>query len=258
MASAQTEPSMDEILASIRRIISEEDDGAPEVPVRKKLETLQLADEEAARDEAKGGEPAAQKRGAAKAEAQGEAKRPSLRKVADNPALKPAPEPEPDPEPIAEVEAQEDEAGLDDFDPLPEEPASGGATMEPAAEAHDHGEIHDDTFDETPEAVSEAAPAPKPAPVRQVAEAVASAVKPAIAAAAMDGLTLDAQSARQAASAFGALEENVRISSGSGRTIEDLVEAMLAPMLKEWLDQNLPRIVEDKVEEEVRRIARRR
>ncbi|NJR26526.1 MAG: DUF2497 domain-containing protein, partial [Richelia sp. CSU_2_1] len=43
----------------------------------------------------------------------------------------------------------------------------------------------------------------------------------------------------------------------SGNTVEALVVEMLKPMLKEWLDANLPRIVEDKVESEVARIARR-
>lgn len=43
----------------------------------------------------------------------------------------------------------------------------------------------------------------------------------------------------------------------SGNSVEALVVAMLRPMLKEWLDVNLPRIVEDKVETEVARIARR-
>ncbi|MCA8888147.1 MAG: DUF2497 domain-containing protein, partial [Parvularculaceae bacterium] len=33
---------------------------------------------------------------------------------------------------------------------------------------------------------------------------------------------------------------------------------MLRPMIKEWLDANLPAIVEEKVEEEVQRVARRR
>lgn len=41
----------------------------------------------------------------------------------------------------------------------------------------------------------------------------------------------------------------------SGETVEDLVVEALRPMLKDWLDQNLPRIVEDLVEREVRRIA---
>lgn len=43
----------------------------------------------------------------------------------------------------------------------------------------------------------------------------------------------------------------------SGNSVEALIVAMLRPMLKEWLDANLPRIVEDKVETEVARIARR-
>ena len=43
----------------------------------------------------------------------------------------------------------------------------------------------------------------------------------------------------------------------SGNTVEALVVAMIKPMLKEWLDANLQRIVEDKVETEVARIARR-
>jgi cell pole-organizing protein PopZ len=42
------------------------------------------------------------------------------------------------------------------------------------------------------------------------------------------------------------------------RTLEDVVRELLRPLLKEWLDQNLPRIVETKVEEEVQRIARGR
>ncbi len=43
-----------------------------------------------------------------------------------------------------------------------------------------------------------------------------------------------------------------------GRTLEDLTADLLRPMLKAWLDQNLPEIVRDQVEEEVKRIARGR
>lgn len=43
-----------------------------------------------------------------------------------------------------------------------------------------------------------------------------------------------------------------------GRSLEDLTRDMLRPMLKEWLDENLPRIVQDRVDEEVERLARRR
>ncbi len=43
-----------------------------------------------------------------------------------------------------------------------------------------------------------------------------------------------------------------------GRTLEDLTADLLRPLLKTWLDENLPEIVRDRVDEEVRRIARSR
>ena len=253
MASAQTEPSMDEILASIRRIISEEDEAPAEVPVRQRLETLQLR----STDEADAGED----------EPEAEAPKPRLRATPAEPKA----EPEADAADEPEAEAGSDhvtEAGaqangeatddLDDFEPLPEEPVAGVATMEPAAEAHDHGEVQDDTFDAN-EGASEVEPilqAQAAAMPQAATQAVADAVRPRVLAEASRHVSDSA--AGQAASAFGALEENMRLSAGSGRTIEDLIEAMLAPMLTAWLDENLPRIVEDKVEEEVRRISRRR
>ncbi|HWU13655.1 MAG TPA: DUF2497 domain-containing protein, partial [Caulobacter sp.] len=60
-----------------------------------------------------------------------------------------------------------------------------------------------------------------------------------------------------AASAFGSLSSALLMPK-DGRTLEDVVRELLRPLLKEWLDQNLPRIVEAKVEEEVHRIARGR
>ena len=70
---------------------------------------------------------------------------------------------------------------------------------------------------------------------------------------------LDSSSADAATQAFQALSQSVRVSnSGEGQTVEDIVVAMLRPMIKEWLDANLPAIVEEKVEEEVQRVARRR
>ncbi len=41
-----------------------------------------------------------------------------------------------------------------------------------------------------------------------------------------------------------------------GETIEDMVRAMLKPMLNEWLDAHLPGIVERLVEEEIQRLSR--
>ena len=65
------------------------------------------------------------------------------------------------------------------------------------------------------------------------------------------------QAASAAASAFGSLSSALLMPK-DGRTLEDVVRELLRPLLKEWLDQNLPRIVETKVEEEVHRIARGR
>lgn len=42
----------------------------------------------------------------------------------------------------------------------------------------------------------------------------------------------------------------------SGQTVEELVVEALKPMLKEWLDANLPGIVERKVQREVERVSR--
>jgi cell pole-organizing protein PopZ len=42
-----------------------------------------------------------------------------------------------------------------------------------------------------------------------------------------------------------------------GKTIEDMVKEMLRPMLKEWLDRNLPPMVERFVEREIVRLTRR-
>ncbi len=40
-------------------------------------------------------------------------------------------------------------------------------------------------------------------------------------------------------------------------TVERLLIDLLTPMLKDWLDQNLPQIVERVVEQEVKKLARR-
>ncbi len=60
-----------------------------------------------------------------------------------------------------------------------------------------------------------------------------------------------------AALAFDALERSI-LMPAEGRTLEDVVREMLRPMLKAWLDENLPSIVEAQVSAEVQRIARQR
>ena len=43
---------------------------------------------------------------------------------------------------------------------------------------------------------------------------------------------------------------------GSNVTLEDMIRDLLRPMLKEWLDENLPSVVERMVEKEISRISR--
>ncbi len=57
-------------------------------------------------------------------------------------------------------------------------------------------------------------------------------------------------------SAFNALAQTVL--SNNARTLEDLVKEMLRPMLKTWLDDNLPKLVEKIVRAEIERVSRGR
>jgi cell pole-organizing protein PopZ len=47
------------------------------------------------------------------------------------------------------------------------------------------------------------------------------------------------------------------VGGGSDKTIEDMVNEMLRPMLKDWIDQNLPTMVQAIVEREISRPTRR-
>src|SRR6185369_6854111 len=55
-------------------------------------------------------------------------------------------------------------------------------------------------------------------------------------------------------SAFNSLAHTVL--SSNARTLEDLVKEMLRPMLKSWLDDNLPGLVERIVKAEIERVSR--
>ena len=57
-------------------------------------------------------------------------------------------------------------------------------------------------------------------------------------------------------SAFNTLAQTVLVQNG--RTLEDLVREMLRPLLKAWLDDNLPGMVERIVRAEIERVSRGR
>lgn len=77
-----------------------------------------------------------------------------------------------------------------------------------------------------------------------------------------DGILTDA--ARSAAlSGFSRLAQTVPVERGNtprmseGTTLEDIVRDMLQPMLREWLDENLPPLIERLVQKELDKLARK-
>jgi cell pole-organizing protein PopZ len=79
--------------------------------------------------------------------------------------------------------------------------------------------------------------------------------------------TAEVEPAATSASSFDALktaaddaarERSTLALPAPGRSLEDVTRELLAPLLKAWLDEHLPAIVQDRVDEEVTRIARGR
>ncbi|MCI3133518.1 DUF2497 domain-containing protein [Phenylobacterium aquaticum] len=143
----------------------------------------------------------------------------------DAPASDEAPAAEPEPEASAEPE----------LPPLPE-PEEDDGVLELTEKVESHGDL--DVYAASSEPVEEPIHDLTPAP--SLGESLVS--DPAAAA---------------AAAAFGALSSGI-LMPAEGRTLEDVVRELLRPLLKQWLDDNLPRIVESTVQAEVERIARGR
>ncbi|MDC7684311.1 DUF2497 domain-containing protein [Asticcacaulis sp. BYS171W] len=157
----------------------------------------------------------------------------SIRRIIseDDAPEKAQPEPEPEPEVEAVAPEPEPEPEIEEEDDDVLELTTPYVAPTPAVSI---GDI--DAFDPAP--VAKAAPKPAPkidyAPTEHLVSerTVASAV-----------------------SAFGQLTSGSLLPK-EGRTIEDLLSEILRPMLQNWLDDNLPAIVETAVREEVERLAR--
>lgn len=63
--------------------------------------------------------------------------------------------------------------------------------------------------------------------------------------------------AAAAGHSFNRLAETVLARGLGERSIEDLTRELLRPLLRQWLDENLPDVVERLVREEIERVARR-
>ena len=96
--------------------------------------------------------------------------------------------------------------------------------------------------------------APMPVEVKRP-EPVRAAVPIAVAPPSQDSL-LSQQTETSVSAAFGSLAH--AMFTQEPRTIEDVMKELLRPMVKTWLDDNLPGVVERLVQEEIARVARGR
>jgi len=203
-AKAQ-EPSMEEILASIRRII---------------------ADDDASKGPPRAAEPP---------------KAAAPRPVPPPPRPAPPPEPEmPAPEPLdaaapGESDVQEQTSDILDLTESMEAPS----------------------FSQ-PEPPQEPAPTPQFRKIEGVSDVSFDemAQRPPADRSDERSQLLSASTSAAVDSAFNTLAQTVLVQNA--RTLEDLVREMLRPMLKSWLDDNLPGMVERLVRAEIERVARGR
>ncbi len=171
----------------------------------------------------------------------------------DTPAAAAAPEAA---APEAAAEADDVSPALMDETPsMQEEPAAEDDVLEltdryeaPAAETIGDLDVLNAEPEPFPTSFAEPEPEPSAAPERAAEPVYDSLVGDSAAASAASAFAGLAASFRQ--------PEAMESSGGTGLTIEDLARALLRPMLKDWLDANLPGIVEAAVSKEVARIAR--
>jgi uncharacterized protein len=120
-----------------------------------------------------------------------------------------------------------------------------------AAPAHGSGLSNFQTIDGQPDVVFSDVPASEPAPrvVDEARRQYASSAQP-------ERSLLSGATTAAVDSAFNTLAQTVLVHNA--RTLEDLVREMLRPMLKAWLDDNLPSLVERIVKSEIERVSRGR
>ncbi len=247
---APKEPSMDEILSSIRQIIADDDaagvprrptiqaapppmQATPAQPLDRDLndmlddvEPLALSPNQIV-GEAGDEEPGGFSFDSILADTEGEA--------AAAPKLV-------DPEDIGFAPEEAADDGLPAFDPppmraLPPDPAPAPAASAARAAAPAPAPASDELPEPPRASVAQAAPLPDPTLTSDLADEL---LEPATRAAVRGSIT----------------KLNGMGLGNAGATIESLMRDMLRPMLKEWLDENLPSVVERMVEREIARISR--
>ena len=220
------EPSMEEILSSIRRIISDDNDEAS-------------SDEEVKAVEPEVEIPAVETVAEPETEAVGEV-------VEDAPAAV-----EEDDDDIFELtNVVEIDDPSPEETPVLDEPDMADFGVEIADSGADVADDIEFVSVETnePEILETPEPEPAPEPVPIIETSIETNVA--------DRLVSDGVGVAAAAS-FGDLANTMLSRGNNATTVEELVQEMLRPLLKNWLDANLPTLVEKLVSEEIERIARR-
>lgn len=145
----------------------------------------------------------------------------------------------------APAEEPMEEVVAEDIPIPPEEEDEDDGVLELTEKVETHGDI---------DVYAAAAPEPEPEPVYTPPPEPTAWADDAPDVSPGAGLVGD-PAAAAAAAAFGHLSSQI-LMPRDGRTLEDVVRELLRPLLKQWLDDNLPRIVQDTVQSEVERIAR--
>ena len=206
---AHKEPTMEEILASIRKIISDDSSSSPAQAPEPEPEIANDAEDEASLEEVMFDEDIREESFEEEAEAEEvvelEMEAFEIEDLAEEEL------PEAAPEPAQSFESLLSASRTAEYEPEPE--------PEPVPE---------------PVAVAPVKPAPAPAPVEKPMPAYD------------DTSLTDESTANAAAGALGKLISKMDL--GTDNTLEGLVRELLRPMIKEWLDANLASIVEEKVE----------
>lgn len=221
---------MEEILASIRRIIADDDASKP----AKAPETAAPPKPPAAAAPSRPMSPATSAKSA----------------ISPPPAAKSMSTAMPTAMPAASVVANSQDA-IDAM--LAELDGPPNAVPQPAATQP--GAPAADVLDLT-EAMAEPAPSPGPAPTFRTIDGTSDVVFSTKPEPPPDRALISNETIAAVDSAFNTLAHTV--IGQNARTLEDLVREMLRPMLKSWLDDNLPSMVERIVRAEIERVSRGR
>ena len=140
-------------------------------------------------------------------------------------------------------------------EPVPVEPVAADDVLELTQMVQEDGSVTDLAAPEPmPESMPEPASVSRPVAVPPLAEASPLVSEPAMqtAASALSSLASTVEIDRLSSMP----QSNTYIGNGS-RTLEDMVLELMRPMLKDWLDKNLPATVDRLVQKEIERISKR-